>query len=324
MAVIAGTAVTAHAPTEDTIAAVSLGRLAWRRLRHDRSAVITGVVLGLLVILAAGAPLWSTLYGQSPYAMNQDLLSVHNSLPLGVNGGMTGAHWLGVDPMYGRDILMELVYGVRTSLGIAVIATIVTTVLGVVLGGISGLAPAWVAVIVDWLVDMILAFPFIIFALAAIPIVINRFYPDVPEPPDWFRIVLLIVVMAVFGCPYTARLVRGEVVRLRGREFIQAARAAGATQTRVLVRELLPNLWPPILVVSSMTLPFLVTAEAALSYLGIGVLEPTPDLGRMVLASTSYVSTDPWYAITPGVTLLVLILAFNLFADSVRDALAQA
>jgi peptide/nickel transport system permease protein len=286
--------------------------------------VVTGSILGLLVIVAVGAPPWSTLYGQSPLAVNLDVISVHNSLPLGVNGGMSAAHWLGVEPMYGRDILMELVYGLRTSLGIAFAATVLTTVIGVVLGAVAALAPGWLAAIVDWLVDLTLAFPFLIFALGAMPVLVNRFYPDVPEPPDWFRVALLIVMISGFGWPYTARLIRGEIILIREREFIEAARAAGAGAARVLVREMLPNLWSPILVVSSLSLPDIVTAEAALSYLGIGILEPTPDLGRMVLVSTGYVSTDPWLAITPGVTLLVIVLAFNLFADSIRDALDPA
>jgi peptide/nickel transport system permease protein len=299
----------------------SPGQLAWMRLKRDRSALVSASTLLVVVILAVGAPLFAKLYGQNPIDNHPELISYHNALPLGVNGGMTSTHWLGVEPGLGRDILMQLIYGLGTSLGIAFIAGVLTTVLGVLFGIFSGYATGWLAAVLNWFTDFILAFPFLIFSLAAIPTIVNRFYGNAPTTPWWFRIVVLILVLAVFDWPYTARIVRGQVLSLREREFVEAARAAGAGWGHMLFRQLLPNLWAPILVVFSLSVPQLITAEAALSFLQIGVLEPTPDLGRMLAKSVTYLATDPWFMIFPGVTILLLVLAFNLLGDSVRDAL---
>jgi peptide/nickel transport system permease protein len=299
----------------------SPGQLAWLRLRRDRSVVFTVATLVVFAVLGLGAPLWSLLYGQDPLDNHSELISLHGGLPLGVNGGMSGQHWLGVEPLLGRDILMQLLYGLRTSLEISVIAAVLTTALGVLVGIIAGYATGWLAALINWFTDFILAFPFLIFSLAAIPIIVNRFYGNSPTQPPLFRITILILVLALFGWPYTARIIRGQVLSLREREFVEAARAAGAGVGHMLFRQLLPNLWAPILVVFSLAVPSFITAEAALSFLQIGILEPTPDLGRMIAYSVNYLQADPWYMIFPGVTILLLVLAFNLLGDSVRDAL---
>jgi peptide/nickel transport system permease protein len=216
---------------------------------------------------------------------------------------------------------MQLIYGMRTSLLVAFAAAILTTALGVLVGIIAGYATGWLAALINWFTDFILAFPFLIFSLAAIPIVVNRFYGNAPEQPAYFRIMVLILILGAFGWPYTARIVRGQVLSLREREFVEAARAAGAGVGHMLFRQLLPNLWAPILVVFSLSVPALITTEAALSFLQIGILEPTPDLGRMILYSVNYIQADPWYTLFPGITILLLVLAFNLLGDSIRDAL---
>lgn len=311
-------------PTGVTASAIigrSPGQLAWLRLKRDRSVVFTMSVLVVFALLGVGAPLWGKLYGQDPLTNNSDLISLHGGLPLGVNGGMSGTHWLGVEPLLGRDILMQLLYGLRTSLGVSMIAALLTTAIGVLIGIIAGYATGWLAAGINWFTDFILAFPFLIFALAAIPVIVNRFYGNAPQQPTMFRVTILILVLAGFGWPYTARIIRGQVLSLREREFVEAARAAGAGVGHMLFRQLLPNLWAPILVVFSLAVPSFITAEAALSFLQIGILEPTPDLGRMIAYSVTYIQADPWYMIFPGVTILLLVLAFNLLGDSVRDAL---
>jgi peptide/nickel transport system permease protein len=299
----------------------SPGQLAWMRLKRDRSVLFTVGTLVVVAVLAVGAPLWSRLYGQDPLDNHSELLSLHGALPLGVNGGMSSTHWLGVEPLLGRDILMQVIYGMRTSLLVAFAAALLTTAIGVLIGIIAGYATGWLAAVINWFTDFILAFPFLIFSLAAIPIVVNRFYGNAPEQPAYFRIVVLILILAAFGWPYAARIVRGQVLSLREREFVEAARAAGAGVGHMLFRQLLPNLWAPILVVFSLSVPSLITTEAALSFLQIGVLEPTPDLGRMILYSVNYIQADPWYTLFPGITILLLVLAFNLLGDSIRDAL---
>ncbi len=299
----------------------SPGQLAWLRLRRDRSVVPSAAVLIFLLVLAIGAPLWSLLYGQNASDTHPLLISDTGGAPLGVNGGMSSTHWFGIEPGLGRDILMQLIYGLRTSLGIAISAAILTTLMGVFIGIVSGYATGWLAAVINWFTDFILAFPFLIFSLAAIPVIVNRFYGNSDHQPVFFRIAIMVVVLAFFGWPYTARIVRGQVLSLREREFVEAARAAGAGVSHMLFRQLLPNLWAPILVVFSLSVPALITAEAALSFLQIGVTEPTPDLGRMIFRSIDYISTDPWYTAFPGLAIFLLVLTFNLLGDSIRDAL---
>jgi peptide/nickel transport system permease protein len=299
----------------------SPGQLAWIRLRRDRSVVPSVIVLGFFVLVALLAPLIEVLYGQNATDNNPDLLAMDNALPLGVNGGMSGTHWFGVSPSVGRDVLMQLVYGLRTSLIVATTATIVTVALGVLVGIIAGYATGWVAALTNWFTDFVLAFPFLIFALAAIPITMNRIYNNNSNENPWVRLFVVVAVLAIFGWPYTARIVRGQVLSLREREFVEAARAAGASTGHMLFRQLLPNLWAPILVVFSLGVPTTITAEAALSFLNIGITEPTPDLGRMIFESTTYLSADFWFFAFPALTIFLLVLAFNLLGDSVRDAL---
>jgi len=148
-----------------------------------------------------------------------------------------------------------------------------------------------------------------------------RFYGPREDVPSAFRIAVLIAVFAAFGWTSTARLVRGQVMSLREREFVDAARACGAGLGHVLFRQLLPNIWAPILISFSLAVPSYVTGEAALSFLGIGIVEPTPDFGRMIFDSIPYLQTDAAYVFFPGITIFALVLAFNLFGDALRDAL---
>ena len=242
--------------------------------------------------------------------------------PLGYLGGITGDHWLGLEPGLGRDVLIQLVYGARTSLGIAVVASVLSTGLGVVIGIVAGYVGGKLDAVVSWVTDVMLAFPFVIFSLAAIPIVNTLMTGSVQLSPGVsVRIVTLVGVFVIFGWMQTARLVRGEVLSLREREFVEAALAAGAKTPHMVIHQLLPNLWAPILITFSLRLPMFVTAEAALSFLNIGVTEPVPDWGRMIFDSAQYLQADPAYTAFPGIAIFVLVLAFNLFGDSLRDAL---
>jgi peptide/nickel transport system permease protein len=307
---IAAVAVTARSPRQ----------LIWRRLRRDRTALASGIVSAFFVLIALAAPLIEWLYGTGPYEFFKDDLDRYG-MPYGVAGGMSGEHWFGLEPAQGRDVFIQLIYGMRTSLGIAFAAALVTTTLGVLAGILAGYLGGWVDGVINWITDVALALPFLIFTLALVRPLELRFYGPREAVPGWFRVAVLILLFGAFGWTSTARLVRGQVLSLREREFIEAARATGARLWRILLRELLPNLAAPILVAFSLAIPAYITGEAALSFLGIGVLEPTPDFGRMIFNSLSYLQTDPAYVMFPGVAIFVLVLAFNLFGDALRDAL---
>jgi peptide/nickel transport system permease protein len=298
----------------------SPGQLAWIRLKRDRVALVSGIVLVIMFVLAIAAPLISKLYGANATDQHSDLLDT-SGYPLGYLGGISGSHWLGLEPQLGRDVLMQLIYGMRTSLVIAFLAAIITISIGIVIGIVAGYAGGIVDSIINWFIDLVLAFPFFIFCLAAIPVITNKVYGERGDVSALFRVGLIIGVFACLSWTYPARLVRGQVLSLREREFVEAARAAGAGMGHILFRQLLPNIWAPILVVFSLNVPQFITGEAALSFLNIGVVEPTPDLGRMINNGTTFLQTDPFYTMVSGATILILVLAFNLFGDSVRDAL---
>jgi peptide/nickel transport system permease protein len=298
----------------------SPGQLAWVRLRRDRTAWASGITLLVFALVAICAPLIEKVYGKGPLERFTDHLD-RSGNPLGYLGGISAEHWLGIQPRLGRDIFIQIVYGLRTSLIVALTAAVLTIVLGVVIGIVAGYLGGKVDAVLSWLTDLTLAFPFYIFCFAFVPIAVAQSYGPTDQEASWFRPLLLIIVFVVFNWTYSARLVRGQVLTLREREFVEAARASGAGLGHVLFRQLLPNLWAPILVTFSLNVPALITAEAALSFLGIGVLEPTPDLGRLISDSVNYARDDPAFTLTGGITLFLLVLAFNLFGDSLRDAL---
>jgi peptide/nickel transport system permease protein len=320
--------------TEDTAVAVlqpetaakafvgrSPGQLAWIRLKRDRTALGSFITVAVVILVALLAPFISKLYGMSPTEGFSQKLN-YEGLPLGYMGGISGEHWLGLEAGIGRDLFMQLIFGMRTSLIIAFSAAFLSITVGVVIGIVSGFFGGWVDQALTWFTDFALAFPFLVFALAIIPIVNTAAYDVGEEVPGWFRMVVIIGVFALFGWMTTARLVRGQVLSLREREYVEAARAAGAGNAHILFKQLLPNIWAPILVSFSLALPGFIAAEAALSFLNIGVVEPVPDLGRLVYSARQWLGTPDWaYFMIPASTVFILVLAFNLLGDSLRDAL---
>ncbi|WP_327038638.1 ABC transporter permease [Micromonospora maris] len=306
-------------PTGRTVGR-SPGRLAWMRLRRDRAALVSGAVLGLFVLVAFAAPLIEAAYAIGPHDQFQSRLDGFG-MPLGHAGGVSGEHFFGLEPRLGRDIFIRLVYGLRTSFFVACTAAVLSTVIGTVLGGLAGYLGGWLDAVVSWLTDLTLAMPFLVVALALTPTLTARFYGQRDEVPPAFGVGVLIAIFAVFGWTSTARLVRGQVIALREREFVAAARASGAGPGHLLVRQLLPNTWAPILISFSFAVPQFVTGEAALSFIGVGLTEQTPSFGRMIYQSLDYLQTDPAFVLFPGGTLVALVFAFNLFGDALRDTL---
>ncbi|GAA2002213.1 ABC transporter permease [Catenulispora subtropica] len=301
--------------------------LAWRRFRSDRTGVAAGVVVGVFFVLGMCAPLISAIYGKDPYTtygQNESGLLDDYGYPTGALGGAGGRFWLGLEPGLGRDVFTQLLYGIRTSLLIALVVVLVVTVVGTAVGLVAGYAGGWLDFGVSRVVDIALSFPSTLFIIAFVPVVQSLFVGADQQTPTWMRVMTLVVVLSAFGWAPVARLLRGQVISLRTREFVEAARIGGASPARIVTRELLPNLWTPILVSASLSVPAYVTTEAALSFLGAGIVEPTPDWGRMIHRGAEVYLSDITYMLVPGLAILVFVVAFNLLGDSVRDALAPS
>lgn len=299
----------------------SPGQLAWMRLKRDRTAKTTAITIVVLLIAAYGAPLWSLFYGSDAYKQNPELLD-GSAKPLGF-AGVDGSHWLGVLPGNGEDVLMQLLYGIRTSVSIAIVTAIVVVALGAIIGAVSAFVGGWLDAVINWFIDVMLSLPFLIIALATVPIVTDLILGGPGERPLVVSASMIIIVLLVFGWMGTARLVRGQVMSLREREFIEAARAAGAGTGHIVFKQILPNVWAPILVSFSMAVPSMVAIEAYLAFLGVGVSQPHPDLGRLVSYAVGQMRIiNGWFLLlVGGGTIFLLVLTFNLFGDSVRDAL---
>jgi peptide/nickel transport system permease protein len=312
--------------TESTeIAGRSLSQIAWGRLRRDKVAMVSLVVVVLVLLVATFAPLVCKIVGVDPYSFHNDvkegIISDLGGLPTGKWGGISKDHPLGVEPQTGRDILARLLYGARISLLIALSSTLLTMVLGVVVGIIAGYSKGWLDTALGRLMDLILAFPLLLILLAMSPVLTQRLEDSFHMPGNVARVVYIVLVLSVFGWPYLARIVRGQVLSLREREFVESAVSMGAGTPRILFKEILPNLWAPILVYASIVIPTYIAAEATLSFLGVGLLPPTPSWGAMLSDSVTFYTVDPAYLFIPGTALFIVVLAFNLLGDAIRDAL---
>jgi peptide/nickel transport system permease protein len=295
----------------------SLGRIAWNRLKKDKVAFVGGIIVILLMTTAIFAPLLSSLEGADPLTLHSKLVDANYSTPFGGMGGISGTHWLGVDIPNGRDIFSRVIYGARYSLGIAVLSTLVALGIGVLLGVVAGFFGGWVDAVISRTMDAFLAFPLLLFSIAILGVL----------PTDAFglsgnglRVAILVVIIGFFSWPYIGRIVRGQTLALREREFVDAARSLGASPARIIFRELLPNLLAPILIYATLLIPANILFEAALSFLGVGIREPTPSWGAMINSSIGTFQIDPEFLMVPGTAIFITVLAFNLLGDGLRDA----
>ncbi len=294
----------------------SPGQIAWMRLRQDKVAMAGGIVVILLILVAIFGP----LLVQSPYTYHENLVDPTYSRPYGPFGGISLAHPFGVEPITGRDLLARVVYGARVSLTIAFLATALAVGIGVVMGIVAGYFGGWVDSVIARAMDIFLAFPLLVFAIALVGVIPSSAFG---LSGNGLRIGLLIFVIGFFAWPYMGRIIRGQTLSLREREFIDAARSIGGRGPYILFRELLPNLVGPILVYSTLLIPTNILFEAALSYLGVGIIPPTPSWGGMIsdAVTNGDYSIDPMYMVIPGLAIFITVLAFNLFGDGLRDAL---
>jgi len=305
-------------PTGAPIRGRSLRQIAWSRLKRDRVAMAGGAIVILLILVAVFAPLIVKLLGHPPNEFHQALINPELQTPTGKFGGISWNFLFGLEPVNGRDLFSRIVYGARISLLIAFLATAVAVVIGTVLGVVSGYFGGWVDAFISRTMDVFLAFPLLLFAIALAGVVPDQAFG---LSGDSLRIGLLIFIIGFFGWPYIGRIVRGQTLSLREREFVDAARSLGARWPYVIFRELLPNLIAPILVYATLLIPTNILFEAALSFLGVGVRPPTPTWGGMLSDATHFYQIAPHFMIFPGLAIFVTVLSFNLFGVGLRDAL---
>ncbi|MFE2430652.1 ABC transporter permease [Streptomyces sp. NPDC059373] len=323
---IEATASQTEAPPEAVLSGVkkseiegrSLGQIAWMRFKRDKVAVAGGVVVVLLVLLAVLAKPIESIFGLDPNEFHQNLVDPELLAPKGGWGGMSWSHPLGVDPQFGRDMLARIIEGSWVSLLVATGATVLSNVIGTVLGIIAGYYGGWVDSVISRMMDTFLAFPLLLFAISISAALQDGAFGLTGLP---LRICVLIFVIGFFNWPYMGRIVRGQTLSLREREFVEASRSLGARGPFILFRELLPNLVAPILVYSTLLIPTNILFEAALSYLGVGISPPQASWGGMLTSAVDYWQIDPEYMIVPGVAIFITVLAFNLLGDGLRDAL---
>ncbi len=298
---------------EGGIAARSPLQLFWRRLRQDRVALVSLGFIALLILLAVAAPLVISVLGlPGPNTQNLSLTDSFGS-PL----GPSAAHPFGVDQL-GQDVMSRVIYGTRVSLEVGIVGTGISTVIGVTVGMLAGFYRGWVDMLLSRTIDVFLSIPVLLLGLgigAACSVkgcLANTIQPGLG---------VVIFLIALVTWPYVARIVRGLVLSMREREFVEAARALGASDARIMFREILPNLTAPIIVYASLLIPTNILFEAALSFLGVGIRPPTASWGQMIASATPIFNTAWWYMVFPGLALLFTVLAFNLLGDGLQDAL---
>jgi peptide/nickel transport system permease protein len=303
---------------EGRVAARTSWQLFKARFRQDKAAMAGAVMLAILVFLALTAPLWARLVGHGPNELFADeMLTPDIGLPKGPNKDF----WFGGDKV-GRDVFVRTLYGARTSLTVAIVATGVAAIVGIILGMIAGYRGGRTDTFISRLVDIVLSMPLLLIAIGMATVCSvssNGCLGGLLQP----GLTLVIGIIALFTWPNMARLVRGQALTLREREFVEAARSLGARGPRIMFRELLPNLVAPIVVYATLLVPANILFEAALSFLGVGVPQSTPSWGRMLAdASSGQIFTVAWWMMLfPGLFLIATTLSFNLVGDGLRDAL---
>lgn len=288
--------------TTSAIRARGPWELAFERFRRDRAAMFSAATIALTLIVAAAAPLATRLTGHSPV---EQFIATGLS-EYGIPVGPGREFWLGADGL-GRDVLVRIAYGTRISLLVGVLSSI----LAVIVGAVIGIAAGWYGGVVDTtlsrLMDAVLSLPYLVFALALAALV---------GPGLWISV----WVIAFFSWASVGRVLRGEVLAVREREYVQAARTMGASNARIMFVEILPVVTPTVIVYATLLIPGAIAAEATLSFLGVGVTPPTPSWGNMLNDALAYYRVAWWLLLFPGVSLLTITYAFNVLGDSVRDA----
>jgi peptide/nickel transport system permease protein len=307
----------------DTVEAAR-ARSSWElfrsRFMKDKAAVAGAITIVVLIVLALAAPLFARLTGHGPNELFDEMRDPVFGLPLGPNAEF----WFGADSV-GRDLFVRVMYGARTSLTVAFVATGLAAMIGISLGMLAGYRGGATDTFISRAADIVLAMPILLFAIGiatVCSVTAQGCVGGLLKP----GLSLVIGIIVIFTWPNMARLVRGQVLSLREREFIEASRSLGAGSGRIMFRELLPNLIAPIVVYATLIIPNNIIFEAALSFLGVGVPQTTPSWGRMLaeVASGQLFTVAWWMMVFPGIFLLLTTLSFNLVGDGLRDALGPS
>jgi peptide/nickel transport system permease protein len=292
-------------PVGDVVPVAGRGplELAWARLRRDPVAIVSAAVILVLVVLAVAAPLVASVTGHGPAEQFRETGLTPDGLPV----PPSSRFWFGTDSL-GRDVFVRVVYGTRISLLVGVVSTLLAVTAGVIVGLLAGYLGGAIDTVLARFMDVVLSFPFLLFAIALVSIV----------GPS---LTVSILVIAFFSWAAVGRIVRGQTLSIREREYVEAARSLGAGDLRIMFVDVLPNLIAPVIVYATLLIPIAIVFEATLSFLGLGVVPPTPTWGNMLADSLQYYQVAWWFVLFPGLALLVTTLAFNLLGDAVRDAL---
>ena len=278
----------------------------WERFKDDKLAIFGIAMVVFMVAIALLAPVFEDIAGH-PYKeqYRTELLN-----EFGTPKGPSSEFWFGGDEL-GRDLFVRVFYGARVSLTIAIVATGIEIVVGVLFGMLAGFFKGWIDTFISRVIDMTLSIPALLLGIS-----LGVIWPDAGLP-------LVVGIIAFFGWPYIARIVRGQTLSLREAQFVEAAYSVGATPRWIMRKEILPNLVAPIIIYSTLIIPINIVFEASLSFLGVGVKEPQASWGKMLSSAVDYVSYGEawWYMFWPGLALFITVLGFNLLGDGLRDAL---
>lgn len=268
--------------------------VSWGIFKRNRMGMVCLVIVAVLVAVAVLAPVIA------PY--DPDAQTLTNALK-----APSAEHLFGTDE-YGRDILSRIIYGCRVSLSVGVVSQLIAVLIGFFAGVAAGYFGGWVDAVISFVIQVFSSFPFLLFAI----VVMFVMGPG---------LVNLYVALGLLGWTSTARLIRGDVMRLKGSEYIQSCRISGGGSMRIILRHLLPNCVSTLIVVSTLGIPTAILSEASLSFLGLGVQPPMSSWGSMISAAQTYIQSQTYYSVFPGIAIIITVMAFNLLGDALRDAL---
>jgi ABC-type dipeptide/oligopeptide/nickel transport system permease subunit len=328
---------------ETQVKARGYWELVWIRFKRDRLALASiGFIVFLLFAAFVGGPIMSHVLGHGPNTIFANGVDQHSLAPVGpwtrisnadypgetaavFASAHNGAHLgttllpLGADGSLGRDLFLRLLYGAQTSLEVAVLATGGSVLLGVFMGLLAGYFRGWVDTVVSRLIEVVMVFPALLFIIA-VRVVAGPQLNAITFGFLAHGVFTLVLIFSVIGWFYPARIIRGVVFSLREKEFVEAARMTGASDFRIMRSHLLPHLVAPIVVYSTLIIASNILAEAGLSFLGLGIEQPTASWGNLLSTAPDYYLTQPWLMVWPGLSILLCTLAFNLLGDGLRDA----